>query len=70
MKNKFFFGVVIFFLVTIFAFFFGLFRPFVGFVLRPMSQSVATAVRTPGGVHVAEVTESAVVRVAKTSSAG
>ncbi len=41
MKNKFFLGVVIFFLVTFFAFFFRLFRPFVGVTLRPVGQIAA-----------------------------
>ena len=45
MKNKFFLGVVIFFLVTFFAFFFRLFRPLVGVAVRPVSHLAAVRVQ-------------------------
>lgn len=45
MKNKFFLGVVIFFLVTFFAFFFRLFRPFVGVTVKPVGHIAAVSVQ-------------------------
>ncbi|HEY6805861.1 MAG TPA: hypothetical protein VI306_19935 [Pyrinomonadaceae bacterium] len=43
MRNKFFFGVVIFFLVTFFAFCFNVFRPFVGVIVTPGIKTDVTA---------------------------
>jgi hypothetical protein len=55
MRKKFFYGVVIFFMVTFFVFFFRLFRPFVGVVVRPVSQTVTVTVPRSAMVDVAEL---------------
>lgn len=65
MKSKFFVGVVIFFLVTFFAFFFRLFRPFVGVVVSPVNQTVVASVKRTAVAGVAESNKSVDVRVEK-----
>ena len=63
MKSKFFVGVVIFFLVTFFAFFFRLFRPFVGVVVNPVRQAVAVSVQRSAVIGVTESNKSVAVSV-------
>jgi hypothetical protein len=62
MKNKFFFGVVIFFLFSLFAFFCGLVGPrFIGVVARPAGVVAVKNVDQPSVVAVVRVVDANVV---------